>query len=203
MSLVDKLFQRGRPPQVDLPGLQTRLTAGVAWWAGRPADPDLVRARLADGCRDAQVNPPTPAEFDARAAGLDDEAWNRLGALAFALDLQDVRAALAALASARPSLELLDAGFLGVARQTPLLTLELLGRSTLRVEELTRRLLAGLGAAVRGETPRTSQERLARLDYERLLAEAERAKESAAERLAALQRLQDQQEATRPRRGKW
>jgi hypothetical protein len=203
MTLVDRLFRRGGPPQVDLNGLQVRLTAGVAWWAGRPADPDLVRARLADGCRDAGGDPPTPEEFDARAAGLEDEAWNRLGALAFALDLQDVRASLAALVVARPVLELLDAGFIGVARQTPLLTLELLGRSALRVEELARRLVAGLGAAVRGESPRVSRERLDRLDYERLLAEAERAKQSAADRLAALQRLQDQQEQNRPRRGKW
>jgi hypothetical protein len=203
MTLVDRLFRRGGPPQVDLSGLQVRLPAGVAWWSGRPADPDLVRARLADGCRDAGVDPPTPEEFDTRAAGLDDEAWNRLGALAFALDLQDVRAALSAGAVARPPLEILDAGFVGVARRTPLLTLELLGRSALRVEELARRLLAGLGAAVRGESPRASRERLERLDYERLLAEAERAKQSATDRIEELQRLQDQEEENRPRRGKW
>jgi hypothetical protein len=188
---------------VGLPELQARLTAGVAWWSGRPADPDLVRARLADGCRDAGVAPPTPEEFDARAAGLDDEAWGRLGALAFALDLPDLRAALAVLAAARPAPELMGAGFVEVARLTRLLTLELLGRSPLRVEELARRLVAGLGAAVRGESARAAQERLRRLDYEGLLAEAERAKEAAAGRLAALQRLQDQQEQLRPRRGKW
>jgi hypothetical protein len=188
---------------VGLSELQARLTAGVAWWSGRPADRDLVRARLADGCRDAGVTPPTPGEFDARVAGLDDAAWGRLGALAFALDLSDLRAALAALADARPAVELLGAGFAEVARRTPLLTLELLGRGPLRVEELARRLLAGLGAAVRGESARASQERLRRLDYEGLLAEAERAKESAAGRLAALKRLQDEQEQRRPRRGKW
>ena len=149
------------------------------------------------------MDPLTPEEFDAQAVGLDEETWNRLGALAFALDLPDVRAALAVLAVARPPLQLLDEGFLGVARRTPLLTLELLRRSALRVEELTRRLAAGLGIAVRGESPRASRERLQRLDYERLLAEAERAKESAAARLEELQRLQDQQEQSRPRRGKW
>ena len=67
MALVDRLFRRDGLPQVDLSALQVRLTAGVVWWSGRPADPDLVRARLADGCRDAGVDPPTPEEFDARA----------------------------------------------------------------------------------------------------------------------------------------
>jgi hypothetical protein len=203
MALVKRLFRRDDAPAVDLSGLLARLTAGVAWWAGRPADPELVRARLADGCRDAAVEPPTPDELAAQAAGLDDETCNRLGTLAFALDLPDVRAAVAALAAARSTLELLDAGFVGVARRTPLLTLELLGRSALRVEELARRLLAGLGVGVRGESVRASRERLQRLDYERLLAEAERAKQSAADRLAELERLQDKQEQNRPRRGKW
>jgi hypothetical protein len=203
MALVDRLFRRGGPPPVNLKALQACLTVGVAFWLGRPADPELVRARLADGCRDAGVDPPLPEEFDARANGLDDEAWNRLAVLALALELPDVRALLPVLAAARPLLELLDAGFIGVARRTPLLTLELLGRSALRVEELARRLLAGLGAAVQGESPRASRDRLDRLDYERLLAEAERATEAAQERLDELRRLQDQQEENRARRGKW
>jgi hypothetical protein len=203
MTLVDRLFRRGGPPPVGLAGLQARLTAGVSWWSGRSPDPPLVRARLADGCRDAGLDPPTPEELDARVAGLLHEDWNRLGTLAFALDLPDMRAALAALAVSRPVLELLNAGFVEVVRRTPLLTLELLGRSPLRVEELARRLLADLGAGVGGESPRTSQERLERLDYERLLAEAERAREEAASRLEELHRLQDEQEANRPRRGKW
>jgi hypothetical protein len=83
------------------------------------------------------------------------------------------------------------------------LTLGLLGQSGLRVEELGRRLLAALGACVRGETAQASRNRLERLDYERLLAEAERAKQAAASRLEELRELQDRQEQSRPRRGKW
>lgn len=203
MTLVDRIFRRGGPPSVDLVALLARLSAGVAWWSGRSPDPALAQARLADGCRDAGLDPPTPDEFDARTSGLDGEAWNRLGVLACALDLRDVRAALAALAVAQPPAELLDAGFFQVAGGTPLLTLELLGRSALRVEEIARRVLAGLGAAVQGESPRASQQRLERLDYERLLAEAERAREDASARAEELRRLQDEQEANRPRRGKW
>jgi hypothetical protein len=57
--------------------------------------------------------------------------------------------------------------------------------------------------ALRGESPRASHERRERLDYERLLAEAKRARGEAADRLEALERLQDQQEQNRARRGKW
>ena len=235
MALVDRLFGRGRPaqPEVDLPGLQARLAGLVTRWAGRPPDPDLVRARLADGLRDAGLRPPTPDEFDALARGLDDEGWRRLAVLAGALDQEDVRAALPELAKnrppadllalgfagaldpedartglqelakVRPPADLLTLGFVGVARTTPLLTLDLLARGPLRVEELARRLLAGLGLAVRGETARASRERLERLDYGRLLAEAERAREAAAERMEKLHKLQDEQEQNRARRGKW
>jgi len=235
MALVDRLFGRNSPPQpqADLPGLQARLTGLVTRWAGRAPDPDLVRARLADGLRDAGLRPVTPDQFDALAGELDDETWRRLAVLAGALDQEDVRAALPELAKVRPPAELLAQGFagaldpkavraeleelaksrppayllalsfVGVARTTPLLTLDVLGRSPLRVEELARRLLAGLGLAVRGETAKTSRERLERLDYGRLLAEAERAREAAADRMEKLHKLQDEQEMNRTRRGKW
>jgi hypothetical protein len=213
MALVNRLFGRGGPspsqPPVDLPALQARLSGLVARWAGRAPDPDLVRARLADGLRDAGLLPLTPDEFDALAGGLDDEGWRRLAVLAGALDQEDVRAALPERAKARPPADLLaqgfagaldpnvvrgqlaelandhppayllTLGFIGVARTSPLLTLDVLGRSPLRVEEFARRLLAGLGLAVRGEAARASRERLERLDYGRLLAEAERARRSA------------------------
>ena len=42
MAFAERLFRRGGAPQVDLSALQVQLTAGVAWWSGRPADPDLV-----------------------------------------------------------------------------------------------------------------------------------------------------------------
>lgn len=220
-------------PQVDLPALLERLTGLVTRWAGRTPDRDLVRACLADGLRDTGLRPPTPDEFDALAGGLDDEGWRRLAVLAGALDQEDVRSALPELAKARPPADLLAQGFagaldpkdvraalpelakvrppadllalgfVGVAWTTPLLTLELLARSPLRVEELARRLLAGLGLAVRGESARASRERLERLDYGRLLAEAERAREAAAERMEHLHKLQDEQEQNRTRRGKW
>jgi hypothetical protein len=205
MALVDRIFRRGGagPPEVDLPALQACLTAGVVWWVGRPPDPDLVRARLADGCRDAGLDPPTLEAVTAMVARLDDEGWQRLAVLTGALDVKDVRDALAVLTAAQPPGELLEIAFVVLARSASLLTLELLRQSPLRVEELARRFLARLGAAVRGESKSESCERLKRLDYERLLAEAERAKTAAADRLQELQRRQDEQEQMRSRRGKW
>jgi hypothetical protein len=197
MSLADRLFGRG--VKLDLPAVQAAFAAAAA----RPTDPELARARLADACRDAGVAPPTPEEFGDLAVGLDEEAPLRLAVFVAALDVAEVRAALRPLLAARPAAELVAAAFTGLARETPLLTPALVRESPLRAEELARRFVAALGAAVRGESADVSRKRLERLDYGRLLAEAERAQESAKERAAKLRQLQDEQEKRRPRRGKW
>ena len=57
--------------------------------------------------------------------------------------------------------------------------------SALRVEELSRAGLAALGIAIAGETAAQSAIALARLDYERLLAQAEQARKAAEGRIAA------------------
>jgi hypothetical protein len=204
MAFVERLLGRTpRPPEIDLRELLPALAAAVATQAERHAVPDLVRARLADRCRDAAVVPLLPAEFDALVVGLDGEAWRRLALLVGALDLAGVRAALPALLEARPLSDLVAGAFVGLARATPLLTVELLRQGPLRVEELARKFIDRIGAAVKGEKARESRAQLYRLDYERLLAEAERARQAAAERMEQLRKLQDAQEAKRPRRGKW
>jgi hypothetical protein len=204
MSLSERLFGRkGGLPQLDLAGLQASLADAASRIAGRDAEPDLVRARLADRSRDAGLEPLLPEEFDAMTAGFDEEAWRRLALLVGALDLDGVRGALPELAARRPLAALVGTAFAGVAKETSLLTLELLRQSPLRVEELARRFVAGLGALVGGESAEVSRQRLERLDYGRLLAEAERAKQAAEERAERLRRLQEEQEQRRPRRGKW
>jgi hypothetical protein len=50
------------------------------------------------------------------------------------------------------------------------------------MEEFARRFVQGLGASIRGESAAASREALERLDYGRLLAEADRAKKAAEER---------------------
>jgi hypothetical protein len=205
MPIVDRLFGRAGkgPPELDLAGLLAHLSGAVARQGEGQADPALVRARLADRCRDAGVAPLLPDEFDRLAEGLDAEAWRRLALLVGTLDLDAVRAALPALVVARPLADLAAAAFTGLARDTPLLSMELLRQGPLRVEELARRFVAALGATVRGETAKVSRQRLERLDYGRLLAEAEHAREAAAARVERLRRLQEEREASRPRRGKW
>jgi hypothetical protein len=203
VSLTDRLFGRKGVPQLDAARLQGFLTNAVSHSAVQRAEPELVRARFADRCRDAGLEPLLPEEFDKLTDGLDAETWGRLALLVGALDLEAVRSALPALAAARPLAELVRTAFAGLARETPLLNLELLRQSPLRVEELARRFIAALGATVRGESPQVSEQRLARLDYGQLLAEAERAKQAASGRVEQLRKLQEEQEKRRPRRGKW
>jgi len=228
MSIVDRLFQR--PPAgaaLDLPALQARFAAAAARGAGRPPDPDLVRARLADACRDTGVtpvlpevfdelapkaisdgpiliiNPSLPERFDGLAQGLDDEALRRLALAVGAFDDEGVCKTLPHLPAIRNDGRRLVAVLRDLARETPLLTLELLRDSPLRAEEFARQFIARLGARVHGETAEQSKRRLERLDYERLLAEAEQARQSAEGRAKHIRDLQDEQEKRRPRRGKW
>jgi hypothetical protein len=64
--------------------------------------------------------------------------------------------------------------------------------------------LAAFGIAIAGETAAQSAGALQRLDYERLLAQAEQARQAAEGRLAQLQQAQDEDDRARsPRRGKW
>ena len=204
MSLTDRLFRR--PPtgaKLDLAALQGPLADAAARAAGRPTDRDLVRARLADGCRDAGVEPPAPEDLDAPTRDFDEEAWRRLGLAVGLLDVEAVRALFPRLAAERGPGELVNTAFVGLARETPLLTAELLRHSPLRVEEFARLFAARLGVRIQGESSEVSRKRLERLDYGRLLDEAERAKRAAEGRVEQLRQLQDEQERRRPRRGKW
>jgi hypothetical protein len=211
MSIADHFFGPKRkkgvkpppPPELELSGLRLWFTQGVARYAGKAIEPALVRAQLADHCRDAGLAPLLPEDFAERAHGLDAEAWRRLALAVYALDLPEVRSALKTVAGPSRLGEVLDSAFFGLARELPLLTLDLLQQSPLRIEEITRQFVARLGAAVQGETEMQSQQRLIRLDYARLLEQAERAKVSAEERVEYLRKLQEEQERSRPRRGKW
>jgi hypothetical protein len=199
VSLTERLFGRPAGVKLDLAAVQARLADAVR--RANDPDPDLTRARLADGCRDAAVTPVPPEEFDATAATLDGEGWRRLAVLVGVLDLAPVRAALPQLPAGRSGTDAV-AAFVGLASGTPLLSIEVLEQSELRVEELARRLVAGLGAVVAGETADEAKTKLHRLDYGRLLAEAEQARQAAEERAERLKKLQDEQERRRTRRGK-
>jgi hypothetical protein len=188
---------------IDLASLEAALADAVPRLEGRAVEPALVRARLADGYRDGQVEPLPPTAFDARTAGLDAEAWRRLALAVSAVDLPPIRTALPKLLGEAGVARQVEEAFIGLAQATPLLMMELLRQSRLRVEEFARHFLARLGAEVVGETRQQSHERLERLDYGQLLAEADRARLSAEERLEHLRKLQDEQDQRRGQRGKW
>ena len=166
-------------------------------------DLDLVRARLADGFRDAGRQPLPPAQFPALTHGLDSEGIKRL-ALAFkSFDLPQVPQALPSLLKTPDMLAFLSQGFIEPCRSARLLTMSLLRTSPLRCEEFARTFIKALGAAILSETPAQSQDRLNRIDYARLCADAERARLSAEDRVQYLRKLQEEQEAKLGPRGKW
>jgi hypothetical protein len=206
MAISDWLAKRpakGSPRvMLDVVALQDRFAVEVPQLEGRPVEPELVRARLADGYRDLGLAPMAPERFDAAAAGMDDEAWRRLALAVTALRQEDVRAGLPLLLDGQGVAEQVKAGFVAPARELSLLTMELLRQSELRVEEFARQFIARLGAGVIGETPQHSRVRLHALDYARLLEEAEKAKVSAEQRMEYIRRLQEMQDR-RSRRGKW
>lgn len=190
------------PEAVPLGLLVAHLSSEVPRWEGVVVDLDLLRARLADHCRDAAIRPAPPGAVAEMLVGLDAEAQRRAALVASALDLEEVRAAARVLLGRGPIVERVRSVFVEHARGCDLLTLELLRQGPLRVEEFARKWLAALGTSVAGETEEESRLSLERLDYGRLLAEAERAKQAAEPRLAALRKLQEQRDALRARRGK-
>jgi hypothetical protein len=193
----------GTPPatrrvELDLPSLERDAAELAALLLAGEVSLALIRARLADRCRDAGVRPPPPQEIGAMLEALDPEGRRRVALAVALLERLDKPKSAALLAAMAPG----EAGprFLMIAPAAPALTLDLVRTSPLRAQEFCRQFAAQLGAAIRGESDAESRQRLARLDYAKLLAEAERAKASAEERLAYVKKLREQ---NAPRRGKW
>lgn len=198
--------QNPDPPKANAPSGIFLNALGVAMMASlptmekAPVDLELLRARLADLSRDMNREPMAPEEFMRQAGALDTESQRRFALAVRGLDDGETRAAFNRIAeSSIPDAMALLFNF---GREYNLLTIELLLESPLRREELVRHFIARLGSPVAGESPADSEERLRRLDYRTLLAEAERAKLSAEERLAYLKKLQEQQESRLGRRSK-
>jgi hypothetical protein len=199
------IFDRLRPARTELAlavVIEPLLDAVGAFETGE-IDAALLRAQLADRCRDAGLAPVAPEAFDAAVQALDVEAWRRLSALAALANRPEVGAVLAGILRQRGAAAGLEA-MLGVVRGKHLLTMAVLRASPLRVEELARAWLGGLGIAITGETAAQSTAALSRLDYERLLAQAEQARLAAVGRMNQLKQAQDEEDKARaPRRGKW
>ncbi len=200
MSLASRLFGRPGGTKFDLAAVQVKLTDAVR--RSGPADAELARARFADGCRDAGVRPPTPEEWAATTNGIDADGWQRFAVMVAVFDWPQFRETVPQLPAGKSGTDL-TAAFAWTITHTPLLTVEVLTQSELRVEELARRLVSAVGGSIAGESAAESKVKAERLDYGRLLAEAEEAKAAAAERTEELRKRREEQEQRRTRRGKF
>lgn len=163
---------------IELPWLMEAMRDALAELEPATLDPDVVRAKIADICRDLSIPPMDPLELERLASNLDRGGWDRMGLLVLVLERGALGEAMAPLFKGRIR-SAVRRGLIEVAESSPLITLELLERAPLRLEELARRFVLGLGASVAGETLEASRAALARLDYNRLITEAERAKRAA------------------------
>ena len=188
-------------PGADLPALLELMADELPALEQRTVELLVVRAGLQDRFRDLRWELPLPAAFDREQGALDVEAARRFSLVVRVVQFLPEEV----LAGSRPRdekvLPLVQA-LAAVARSLELHTVSLMHQSDVRLEEFVRRVLAILTVPIAGETRPMSQERLARLDYARLLKDAGLAKASAEQRAAYLKELQDQQ-GDRARRGKF
>jgi hypothetical protein len=206
VSIFDRFFgatKGGGRVEVPVAPVVAAMARAASQFEAVDVDAALVGARLSDHCRDASVEPVEPALFEASARPLDAQGWRRLAVLTAALDQPELRAGVASSLQARGAVEVVG-GFVASAKEKARLEMSVLCRSPLRVEELARDLLARVDAPVAGETREQSRAALERLDYERLLALADKARDAARERMEYLKKAQEEDDKTRgPRRGKW
>ena len=142
------------------------------------ADLDVARAKWADLCRDMGSSPLDPLEIDGLTNYFDRGAIARLSLIVVMLERGAItRDVLQRIVNQRLSAAT-KGGIIEPARVSQLVTLELLVQSPLRREELVRRMILGFGASVRGEKLADSRAALERLDYGRLMEEANRARQA-------------------------
>lgn len=165
---------------------------------GNEIDMHLLRAQFADRCRDCSVMPVKPDEFGNIVEACEKENQKRIAISVHALSDDDTRTA----AFLKRTGEQVIQSFVQFSEQTRLLTTEILNDSALRREEFIRHFAAFFAAGISGESAEESKQRLERIDYRKLLAEAEKAKASAEDQLAYLRKLQEEQEEQYAPRGK-
>lgn len=142
------------------------------------ADLDVARAKWADICRDLSMNPFDPLELDGLTNHFDRGAVDRMALIVVMLERGVIPKDVLVRIVDRRLRAATKGGIVEPARDSKLLTLELLAQSPLRREELCRRVILGFGASIRGEKLAESKAALERLDYGRLMDEANRARRS-------------------------
>ena len=165
-------------------------------------DAALTEARLADVYRDAGVPPLAPPAFAALMAGLEEADWQRFAVTVTVLTQDGLREPLTAVSQRMPVEEQIKR-LAATAQALKAIGVQVLASSMVRAEELARRVALALGLGIEGEDARTSAERLAKIDYTRLLAKVDAAKASAEEQMAELFKHQEDEDSRIQRRGKW
>lgn len=165
--------------------------------------PGLIWALVGDRVRDSGHVPLASEKLLGFTKDFGGEEWRRLW-LAVLLMVEHappevMKVLVPSAERVQPWLE----GLIAFVGDTRLLSLPLLTQSRLRAEEFGRFLIGRMGANVEDEGEDASVHWLKRFNYNSLLDEAERARTTAQERLAYLQKLQDEQEAANAPRGKW
>jgi hypothetical protein len=188
---------------IELDSLIAAFGQGADFWDSQLEPGVLVRARLADACRDVRIRPISESQFLACWNSFDDEHRLRFCLFSAALEIPEVAQRLPPLCLPGDG-----GGVLGLLQNLTnglkTLTVAVLRESDIRLEEFARHFCAAWRLSIEGETAAASAARLYAIDFGRLIKEAEAARASADERLAYLRKLQEEQEQTRrPRRGKW
>lgn len=186
---------------IELNALGASMMSSLAFLEKGEVDLELLRARIADFFRDISRDPMDPDEIGQQASELDIESQRRLALVVNGFSDNEARSAFIRKIGPASAVEAV-AILVGFARGHELLTVSLLLESPLRREEFVRHFVAQIGGEILGEDPADSAERLRRLDYRKLLEEADRARSSAEDRLAYLKKLQQEQESKLGRRSK-
>jgi len=195
--------QQQNPLPVDLDELILQFGQESSFWQMQTGGLLLARARFADACRDAELQPVAGLVFEARCGALDAEHQQRFGLLTSALDLEPANRQLAAFAERGEAAAALQR-LADLTCDLHLLTIDVLQQSDVRLEEFARHFCSRWELAVEGETAEASRQRLHDINFGRLMKEAEAVRATAEDRMAFLRELQEKEEQTRrPRRGKW
>lgn len=142
------------------------------------ADVDVARAKWADLCRDLGMSPFDPLELDALTTQFDRAAAARMALIVVMLERGAIARDVLTRILDKRIRAATKGGIIEPVQASQLVTLDLLVQSPLRREELARRVILGFGASIRGEKLNDSRAALERLDYGRLMAEANRARQA-------------------------
>lgn len=165
-----------------------RALALDAW--GEEVSSELVIARLMDGLRDAGLPVMKDKAINDATRGFDQETWRRLGIVVRVFrEEPSLKREIDACLRAKPT-AVSEAFFSFAARDTQLLSLELLLKSPFRIEELARKWVRALGGAVAGETAEDSDARVKRIDFGGVLKNLEAAEKDRVARQEKLKAME-------------